>query len=202
MRVKTFSSATSEWATTVLLAAKDVASPGIHAGGGACFYWLCRRRRGHVVRYDAARGRASLVWEPPETEGSDGRVWLSLDSAGGRPRVCMFDVFDEERGNALPHEDVEGVHGVWVLEEEEEDAWWRCVHEGEADDMSMWYFKWLHGHELAVDYAGACRDYILLEKSSWLMRYDLETGDKVDLACLHGKDGKLYDRFRAFPLFV
>ncbi|OEL14644.1 hypothetical protein BAE44_0024336, partial [Dichanthelium oligosanthes] len=88
---------------------------------------LCRCR-GHVVRSDAARGRASVVRNPPEAEGSKGRMWQSLGSAGGPLRLCAFDIRDEESSNMLPHNDVKDVHGVWVMDAAG-GAPWRRVHE-------------------------------------------------------------------------
>ncbi|OEL31952.1 hypothetical protein BAE44_0007027, partial [Dichanthelium oligosanthes] len=75
-----------------------------------------------------ARGRASVVCDPPEAEGSKGRVWRSLGSAGGRLRLCAFDIRDEESSNMPPHDDVEGVHDVWVMDAAG-GASWRRVHE-------------------------------------------------------------------------
>ena len=156
--VGTFSSATGRWDTTHPPGAQGaarrlgVASPGIRVG--TCFYWLSRRR-GHVVRYDAARGRASVVRDPPEAEGSKGRLWRSLGSAGGHLRLCAFDIRDEESANMLPHDGVEGVHGVWAMDAA---GAWRRVHEAVVDDLSAYYFNMLWGHEMALDFAGACSD--------------------------------------------
>ncbi|RLN22563.1 hypothetical protein C2845_PM07G38190 [Panicum miliaceum] len=140
------------------------ASPGIRVG--TCFYWLSRRR-GHVVRYDVARGRASVVRDPPETEGSKGRAWRSLGSAGGRLRLCAFDIRDEESSNMLPHDGVEGVYGVWAMDPA---GAWRRVHEAVVEDLSTYYFNMLWGLEMALDFAGACSDSIIVDKDEFLLR--------------------------------
>ncbi|OEL29452.1 hypothetical protein BAE44_0009529 [Dichanthelium oligosanthes] len=103
----------------------------------------------------------------------------------------------------LPHDDVEGVHGVWVMEAAG-GAPWRRVHEAVVGDMSTYYFNMLFGHEMAQDFAGACSDSIVVDKDRHLLRYNLVTGDKVELASLYRNDGKLgalYGRFRVFPLY-
>lgn len=68
MLVDTFSSTTGNLDTKTVGAqgvarCLPVSSPGIHAG--ASFYWMSRRK-GRVVRYDVARGRASVLREPPK----------------------------------------------------------------------------------------------------------------------------------------
>ncbi|CAL4952261.1 unnamed protein product [Urochloa decumbens] len=210
LRVETFLSATGRWEAADVPGAQGaarrlggVASPGIRVG--ACFYWLCRRR-GHVVRYDAARGRASVVGEPPEAEESKGRAWRSLGSVGGHLRMCAFDIRDEESSNMLPHDGVEGVHGVWVMDAGAgAPAAWRRVHEAVVEDMSTYYFNMLWGHEMALDFAGACTDSIVVDKDKFLLRYDLVSGEKVRLASLYRDDGKLgalYGRFRVFPFYM
>ena len=177
--VGTFSSATGRWDTTHPPGAQGAArrlgaaSPGIRVG--TSFYWLSRRR-GHVVSYDAARGRASVVRDPPEAEGSKGRLWRSLGSAGGCLRLCAFDIRDEESANMLPHDGVEGVHGVWNMDAA---GAWRRVHEAVVDDLSAYYFNmlWLWGHEMALDFAGACSDSIFVDKNQLLLRYNLVSGE-------------------------
>ena len=142
-----------------------------------------------------------MLREPPEAEGSKGRVGRSLGSAGGRLRLCAFDIRDEKSSSMVPHGDIKGVHGVWVMDAA---GVWRRVHEAVVDDVSSWYFKILWNHELPVDFAGACGDFIIVDKNKYLLRYDLESGDKVRLAILYRDDGmfgSLYRRYRAFPFF-
>ncbi|KAL6626935.1 hypothetical protein ACP70R_030661 [Stipagrostis hirtigluma subsp. patula] len=202
--VETFSSATGRWDRNVLDAPGvarrlGVASQGIHVG--TCFYWLCRRD-GRVIRYDVARRRASVVRDPPEAEGSDGRACRSLGSAGGRLRYCAFDIRDEHSGSMLPHDDIEGVHGVWVMDPGA--GAWRRVHEAVVEDLSAWYFKMVWGLEKAVEFPGACGGAIIVDQNKHLLRYDLESGDKVKIASLYRNDGRLgalYGRYHAFPFF-
>ncbi|PUZ71452.1 hypothetical protein GQ55_2G314400 [Panicum hallii var. hallii] len=200
--VETFSSATGSWATTMLDAqgvarCLGTASPGIHVG--TCFYWLSRRR-GRVLSYDAARGRATVVREPPDAEGSVERTARSLGSTGGRLRLCGFDIRDDNP-SALPHYSLEGVHGVWVMDDA---GAWRRVHEAVVENIQAWYFKRLLGIEKPLDFAGAPGGYIVLDKDSILLRYDLESGEKVDLVRFYRDDGcigALYHRSHAFPFY-
>lgn len=200
VRAETFSSATGRWDTAYVPGAQGaarrlaVASPGIHVG--ASFYWLCRDR-GHAVRYDVARGRASVVCDPPEAEDSKGRVWRSLGSAGRRLRMCAFDIRDEESGNMLPHDDLEGVHGVWAMDAAA--GAWRHVHEAVVEGLATYYFHMLFGHEKALDFAGACGDYIfVVDSDDALVRYHLDSGDKVELARRIRIDGG----FHVFPFYI
>lgn len=82
VRVETFRSATGRWDTREQVASGaarclGTASHGIHAGN--CFYWLSRRR-GRILRYDAARECASVLREPAEAGRSKRRVGRSLGS--------------------------------------------------------------------------------------------------------------------------
>ncbi|CAN6167577.1 unnamed protein product [Urochloa humidicola] len=208
--VETFSSATGRWAASTLGAqgvsrCLGAASPGIHAGG--CFYWLSRRE-GRVVRYDAARGRAAVVREPPNAEGSVARMVRSLGStAGGRLRLCGFDIRDDKPDSCMPHDGLEGVHGVWEMDADADGGggWeWRRVHEAVVEDISAWYFKSLFGHETPLDFAGAPAGRIVVNKNHFLLRYDLESGEKVELMSIYRDDGNLgalYHRFHAFPFY-
>ena len=120
---------------------------------------------------------------------------------GGHLRLCAFDIRDEESANMLPHDGVEGVHGVWAMDAA---GAWRRVHEAVVDDLSAYYFNMLWGHEMALDFAGACSDSIFVNKNQWLLRYNLVSGDKVKLTSLHRDNGKLaalYHRVRVFPLY-
>jgi hypothetical protein len=79
---------------------------------------------------------------------------------------------------------------------------WRRMHEAVVDDLSAYYFNMLWGIEMALDFAGACSDSVIVDKNKFLRRYDLVSGDKVELASLYRIDGKLgalYDRVRVFP---
>ncbi|KAL6838798.1 hypothetical protein ACP4OV_031512 [Aristida adscensionis] len=204
--VETFSSATGRWERVVLDAQGaarrlGVASPGIHVG--ASFYWLSRRGA-RVIRYNLARRRASVVREPPEAEGSKGRLCRSLGSAGGRLRFCAFDVRDEHSGNMLPHDGLEGVHGVWVMDDDGGAGAWRRVHEAVVENLSAWYFNVVTGVEHAVEFAGACGGAIVVKRNHRVVRYDLESGDKAVLASLYRDDGnlaELYSRYTAFPFY-
>jgi hypothetical protein len=201
--VETFTSVTGTWATTTLDAqgvsrCLGAASPGIHLG--TCFYWLSRRS-GRVVRYDAARGRATVLREPPIAERSVERMVRSLGSTGGRLRLCGFDIRDERPNCSLPHDGLEGVHGVWVMDAA---GAWRRVLQAVVGDISSWYFKSLFGNETPLDFAGAPGGYIVVEKNHFLLRYDLESGEKVELMSLYRDDGNLgalYRRFHAFPFY-
>nr|CAB3457527.1 unnamed protein product [Digitaria exilis] len=204
--VETFSSATGRWATSVLGAqgvsrCLGAASPGIHVGG--CFYWLSHRR-GRVIRYDAGVGRATVVREPPDAEGSVTRLARSLGSTGGQLRLCGFDLRDEHPERSLPHEDgLEGVHGVWVMDAASTGAWQR-VHEAVVGDITSWYFKNLAGKETPLDFAGAPGGRIVVDRDHYLLRYDLESGEKVELMSIYRSDGNLgalYRRYRVFPFY-
>lgn len=116
--VETFSSTTGTWNVRELRSegvarCLGAASPGVHVG--TCFYWLSRRK-GRIVRYDAARGRASVLREPPEAEQSKCRVGRALGTVGARLLLCAFDIRDEKSDSMLPHDGLEGVHGVWLME--------------------------------------------------------------------------------------
>ncbi|KAK3163354.1 hypothetical protein QOZ80_1AG0002530 [Eleusine coracana subsp. coracana] len=204
VHVETFSSTTGNWDTKVMGAhgvarcLGGVTSPGIHAG--TSFYWLSRRK-GRVIRYDAARGRASVLREPPEATGSNARVGRSLGSTGGRLRLCTFDIIDSQSECMMPHDGITGEHGVWLLTVDEA---WQRVHQATVDDISVYYFLSLFNHEVPVDFAGAGGGYVILNKSHFVLRYDLETGHKVTPMGIYRNDGTLgahYDRFHAFPLF-
>ncbi|XBJ17863.1 hypothetical protein VPH35_009176 [Triticum aestivum] len=201
--VEAFSSTTGTWNVRELRSegvarCLGAASPGVHVG--TCFYWLSRRK-GRIVRYDAARGRASLLREPPEAEQSRCRVGRALGTVGARLRLCAFDIRDEKGDSMLPHDGLEGVHGVWLMEGVSS---WRRVHEALVEDISVWYFHSLHNHETPVDFAGACGEFIVVDKGKCLLRYDLESGHKVLLLSLYrdtGRLGTLYCRYRAFAFF-
>ncbi|TVU22804.1 hypothetical protein EJB05_32540, partial [Eragrostis curvula] len=131
------------------------------------------------------------------------RVGRSLGAAGGRLRVCAFDIRDEESRNMLPHEGIVGTHGVWVMDDAATGAW-RRVHEAVVDGITVWYFLRLWNHEVPVDFPGASGGSVILDKNKILLRYNLETGDKVELARLYWDDGTLgalYTRFQAFPFY-
>ena len=217
--VDTFSSATGRWDARGLGApgaARCMAatSPGIHAG--TCFYWLSRRwRRGraagrHILRYDAARCGVSVLPEPLLAEDAKGRVGRSLGSVAGGLRLCAFDIRDESE-SMLPHgndsdsdddDEMEGVHGMWLMDAP--SSAWRRVHEATVDDVSAYYFRMLFGEETPVDFASGCGEFILVVKWAKLLRYDLESGSKVELASLELGSGRLdtlYLRYNAFPFF-
>lgn len=206
--VETFSSTTGTWNVRELRSegvarCLGAASPGVHVG--TCFYWLSRRK-GRIVRYDGASGRASLLREPPEAEQSKCRVGRALGTVGARLRLCAFDIRDEKGDSMLPHDDLEGVHGVWVMEGVSAAARpsWQRVHEALVEDISVWYFLSLHNHETPVDFAGACGEFIVVDKGKHLLRYDLESGHKVPLFRFYrdtGRLGTLYCRYHAFAFF-
>ncbi|PNT71991.1 hypothetical protein BRADI_2g38180v3, partial [Brachypodium distachyon] len=213
--METFSSTTGRWDAREL-AAPGAASPGIHVG--TCFYWLCRDRhlsarrcQGGILRYDTARGRVSVLREPPEPEQSKGRVGRSLGSVGGRLRMCAFDIVRDDHGSSQPRKGLEGAHGVWMMTAAEEGGdrrRWRRVREevggGGGGRISTWCFNILFNHEEPVDFAGACGDFIVVEKEKLLLRYDLETGTKVELCSLYRFSGNLRhlcSRFHAFAFF-
>ncbi|KAF6993506.1 hypothetical protein CFC21_010389 [Triticum aestivum] len=203
--VEAFSSTTGTWNVRELRSegvtrCLGAASPGVHVG--TCFYWLSRRK-GRIVRYDAARGRASVLREPPEAEQSRCRVGRALGTAGARLRLCAFDIRDERGDSMLPHDGLEGVHGVWVMMEGVPSSW-RRVHEALVEDISVWYFLSLHNHETPVDFAGASDEFIVVDKGKRLLRYDLDSGHKVPLFSLYrdaGRLGALYRRYHAFAFF-
>lgn len=119
--------------------------------------------------------------------------------------MCTFDIFDEESKNVTPHDGITGEHGVWLMTEEGADqAAWRRVHEAVVDGISVYVFLMLFDHDVPVDFAGARRSSILVKKSSVLLRYDLETGNKVGLMEIYRNDGRLgalYKGCHAFPFF-
>ncbi|XBJ22551.1 hypothetical protein VPH35_000927 [Triticum aestivum] len=206
--VETFSSTTGTWNVRELRSegvarCLGTASPGVHVG--TCFYWLSRRR-GRIVRYDAARGRASVLREPPEAEQSRCRVGRALGTVGARLRLCAFDIRDEKGDSMLPHDGLEGVHGVWLMKGVSAAArpLWQRVHEALVEDISVWYFLSLHNHETPVDLAGASDEFIVVDKGKRLLRYDLDSGHKVPLFSLYrdtGRLGALYRRYHAFAFF-
>ncbi|OEL12558.1 hypothetical protein BAE44_0026422 [Dichanthelium oligosanthes] len=125
----------------------------------------------------------------------------SLGSTGGRLRLCGFDIRDEKPRCALPHDGLEGVHSVWVMEAV---GAWRRVHEAVVEDIRAWYFKTLFDLETPLDFAGAPGGYIVVDLNHFLLRYDLESGEKVELMCIYRDDGNvgaLYRRFHAFPFY-
>ncbi|TVU22795.1 hypothetical protein EJB05_32526, partial [Eragrostis curvula] len=195
--VDTFSSTTGRWDTKVIntqgvARCLGAASPGIHVG--TSFYWLSRRR-----------GRATVLREPPMAEGSQERVGRTLGStAGGRRlRVCAFDIRDDKSGSMMPHDDIEGVHGVWVMDDGSVGSW-RRVHEAVVGGISAYYFGRLCGHEVPVDFAGACSEFIIVESEYLLRRYELGSGRQVTLASLRTMASdlrELYGSYRAFPFF-
>uniref|UniRef100_A0ACD5W3S1 Uncharacterized protein n=1 Tax=Avena sativa TaxID=4498 RepID=A0ACD5W3S1_AVESA len=205
--VETFSSRTGDWNARELraqgvLRCLGAASPGIHVG--SCFYWQ-NRRSGRVIRYDAARDRASVFREAPlahKAVAQAARLGRSLGSVDGTGiRLCAFDIRDEKSKCMMPHDDLEGVHGVWFME----DASWRRVHEAVVEDLSVWYFLSLWGKEKPVDFPGASGDFIVLDVEGQLLRYDLESGSKVLLFSLYRETTRLsalYRRFHAFPFFA
>uniref|UniRef100_A0ACD5X1H0 Uncharacterized protein n=1 Tax=Avena sativa TaxID=4498 RepID=A0ACD5X1H0_AVESA len=203
--VETFSSRTGEWDARELRAegvarCLGAASPGVRVG--TSFYWQ-NRRSSRVIRYDAARDRASVFREPPLAEKAVARLGRSLGSVDGTGiRLCAFDIRDEKSKCMMPHDDLEGVHGVWFMEDAH--PWWRRVHEAVVEDLSVWYFLSLWGKEKPVDFPGASGDFIVLDVEGKLLRYDLESGNKVQLFSLYRETsrlGELYRRFHAFPFF-
>jgi hypothetical protein len=207
--VETFSSKTGEWHVRELRAegvarCLGTASPGVHVG--ACFYWL-NRRSGRVVRYDAVHDRASVFREPPLAEKAVARLGRSLGSVDGRGvRLCAYDIRDEKNHCMLPHDGAEGVHGVWFMEDAEAARpSWRRVHEAVLEDLSVYYFLAMWDIEMPVDFPGGSGDFIVLDQDGRrLMRYDLESGSKVELLSLYRDTNrlrKLYRRFHAFPFF-
>ncbi|RLN34359.1 hypothetical protein C2845_PM03G02560 [Panicum miliaceum] len=192
--VETFSSATGSWTTTMLDAqgvarCLGTASPGIRPAP--------RPRRPLRRR---ARPRDAVVREPPDTEGSVERMARSLGSTGGRLRLCGFDVRGDNPYSVLPHDGLEGVHGVWVMDAEV----WRRVHEAVVENIQAWYFKTMLGIEKSLDFAGAPGGYIVLDKDNFLLRYNLESGEKVELVRFYRDDGcigALYRRSHAFPFY-
>lgn len=61
-----------------------------------------------------------------------------------------------------------------------------------------------HNAATRVDYAGACGEFIMVEKHRRLIRVDLESDGMVDLASLQiGNDRlrALYRQFHVFPFF-
>ncbi|KAE8820546.1 hypothetical protein D1007_01288 [Hordeum vulgare] len=105
---------------------------------------------------------------------------------------------------------MEGVLGAWVMEDDDPvptapPPWVRI------DETVVWN-KWMHhtdttlqhAHGAAVDYAGACGEFVMVEKHRRLNRVDLESGDMVDLAGLqigNRQLRELYRRFHVFPFF-
>jgi hypothetical protein len=107
----------------------------------------------------------------------------------------------------LPHDGAEGVHGVWFMEDAEAARpSWRRVHEAVLEDLSVYYFlTMMCDIEKPVDFPGGSGDFIMLNQDGeQLMRYDLESGRKVELLSLYGDTNRLhalYHRFHAFPFF-
>jgi len=127
--------------------------------------------------------------EPPEAERSSRRMGRSMGSTGGRLRLCAFDVVHDEKMNRT-HE-LEGLHGVWVMDVAA--APWEHAHKAVV-----------YGHEIPADFADARSDFIVVKRNNLLLRYDLESGIKEQLAKLYGDDrrlGMLYCRFDAFLFF-
>jgi hypothetical protein len=58
--------------------------------------------------------------------------------------------------------------------------------------------------EAPVDFANGSGEFIVLEKVGRLVRYDLESGSKVEIADLEigtNRRHQLYHRYNAFPFF-
>ncbi|KAM0825494.1 hypothetical protein ACQ4PT_069518 [Festuca glaucescens] len=155
--VETFSSATGRWDQRELpthgaVDCLPAASPGIHVG--TCFYWLTRHW-GRILRYDAAQFHASFLREPPLAENAKSRVKRSLGSVDGRLRLCAFDIRDKNESNDYY---MEGVHGVWLMDDS--SSAWRRVHEATVEDVLAHYFRTeliVFEEEITpVDFAGAC----------------------------------------------
>jgi hypothetical protein len=131
-------------------------------------------------------------------------VGRSLGSAGGRLRLCAFDVRDNEPGDNEPHA-VEGVHGVFFLDDGDAGSTWRRAHEVVVrDDISVSFFGVPHGAEVPVDFAGASGSSIIVNKNQVLFRRHLESGNKVrlfDLNKQYGRMARLYNNLDMFPLF-
>ncbi|CAO2199464.1 unnamed protein product [Urochloa humidicola] len=90
-----------------------------------------------------------------------------------------------------PHELEEGRHGVWAMDAA--DAPWERVHDAVV-----------YGREIPVDFAGASRDFIILQRDSRLLRYDFDSGVRKEITGLYADDltlSALYSRFDLFPLF-
>jgi hypothetical protein len=146
-----------------------------------------------------------VLREPPLAEEAKRRVVRSLGSVGGRLRLCAFDL-REESGSMSPdghNDDVEGVHGVWLMDAA---SAWRRVHEVVLEEVSIYHFKLLFGEEAPVDFASGSGEFIVLEKVGRLVRYeyDLESGSKVEIADLEigtNRRHQLYHRYNAFPFF-
>ncbi|XBJ17554.1 hypothetical protein VPH35_008936 [Triticum aestivum] len=207
--VETFSSASGRWDAREL-AAPGVArclpsrdeSPGIHVG--MCFYWLTRRWGGgrrRIISYDATHCRVSVLHEPPLAEKAKDRMGRSLGSVGGRLRLCAYDI-REDSESMLPsghNHYMQGVHGVWLMDAA---SVWRRVHEAVVQDVSTYYSILIE--EPPVDLAGASGEFIVLEKLKRLLRYNLESGSKVELVNLEIGGiwrSKLYRHYNAFPFF-
>ena len=62
------------------------------------------------------RSWRALLREPPEAEQSKCRVGRALGKVGAALRLCVFDIRDEKGDSMLPHDGLEGVHGVWLME--------------------------------------------------------------------------------------
>jgi hypothetical protein len=204
--VATFSSKTGQWEMKEHGAHDDVMAfsawgPGIRAGN--CIYWQSDARA-RVLCFDVARGgRVSAFREPPLADGGTKRVGRSLGSAGGRLRLCAFDVRDNEPGNGQPHA-VEGVHSVFFLDDSHSGTWRRAHEVVVRDDISVSFSRVPHGAEVPVDFAGASGSSIIVNKNQVLFCRHLESGNKVrlfDLNKQYGRMAKLYNNLDVFPLF-
>jgi hypothetical protein len=208
--VATFSSKTGQWGTKEHGAREDVMAfgawgPGIRAGNSIYWQSAAGDARARVLCFDVARGgRVSALREPPLAEGGTKRVGRSLGSAGGRLRLCAFDVRDNEPGNVQPHA-VEGVHGVFFLDDGDAGTWRRAHEVVVRDDISVSFFGVPHGAEVPVDFGGGSVSSIIVNKNQALFRRDLDGGDKVSLFNLHnrryGRMARLYNNLDVFPLF-
>ncbi|CAD6245940.1 unnamed protein product [Miscanthus lutarioriparius] len=208
--VATFSSKTGEWGVKEHGAHEDVMAfgawgPGIRAGNSIYWQSAAGDARARVLCFDVARGgRVSAFREPPLADGGTKRVGRSLGSASGRLRLCAFDVRDNDPGNVQLHA-VEGVHGVFFLDDGDAGTWRRAHEVVVRDDISVTFFGVPHGAEVPVDFTGASGSSIIVNKNQVLFRRDLEGGNKVRLFDLNKqydpRMARLYNNLDMFPLF-
>ncbi|KAL6644522.1 hypothetical protein ACP70R_016130 [Stipagrostis hirtigluma subsp. patula] len=175
-------------------------SPGIYAGDS--FYWQSQARADRILCLDLARGRASVLFEPPEAEGSTNVRERSLGSAGGVLRMPTFSIRDTEPENNQPH-DILGVHSLWMLEA---GGWRRTQQVVVRDSVSMSFGFIPYGIEIPFDFASARTGDIVVQKNGQVLGLDVWTGEKRYLTDLYlyqrGRINELYGSFDVFPLFM
>ena len=97
------------------------------------------------------------------------------------------------------------VISVWLMDEAAtRPPVWRRVHEAVLGEMWEYYLNMPSYHEKPVDFAGACGEFIVVDKGKCLLRYDLDSGHKVPLFSLYRDTvrlGALYRRYHAFAFF-